>query len=60
MAKLRITQLRSPIGKTPRQRATLRALGLRGVRSEVVQEPTPTILGMLKKVGHLVEIKEEK
>jgi large subunit ribosomal protein L30 len=60
MAKLRIKQLRSPIGKTPRQRATLRALGLKGIRDEVVQEPSPAVLGMLKKVGHLVEITEEK
>lgn len=60
MAKLRITQLKSAIGTQPRQRATLKALGLRRIRHQVVQEDTPVIAGMLKKVSHLVEVSEEK
>ena len=60
MAKIRITQLRSSIGTKPRQRATLKALGLKRIRHEVVQEDSPVILGMLKKVSHLVEVAEEK
>lgn len=60
MAKLRITQLRSAIGTKPRQRATLKALGLRRIRHQVVQEDSPAITGMLKKVGHLVHVEPEK
>jgi large subunit ribosomal protein L30 len=60
MAKLRITQVRSSIGTKPRQRATLKALGLKRIRHEVVQDDTPVIAGMIKKVGHLVEVSEEK
>ena len=59
MAKIRITQIRSSIGKKPRQRATLKALGLRRIRHQVVQEDSPAIVGMLKKVSHLVEVSEE-
>lgn len=60
MAKLRITQLKSSIGTKARQRATLKALGLRGIRCQVVQEDSPTILGMLRKVSHLVDVSDEK
>ncbi len=60
MAKIRITQLKSAIGTTPRQRATLKALGLRKIRHQVVQEESPAIAGMLKKVGHLVEVEPAK
>jgi large subunit ribosomal protein L30 len=60
MAKIRITQLRSAIGKTPRQRANLKALGLRGIRHQVVHEHTPEIDGILKKIGHLVDVQDEK
>lgn len=60
MAKLRITQLKSAIGTQPRQRATLKALGLRRIGHQVVQEDSPVIAGMLKKVSHLVEVSEEK
>ena len=60
MAKLRITQLKSAIGTTPRQRATLKALGLKRIRHQVVQDESPAINGMLKKVGHLVQVEAEK
>ncbi len=60
MTKLRITQLKSAIGTTPRQRATLKALGLKRIRHQVVQDETPAIAGMLKKVGHLVQVEAEK
>jgi large subunit ribosomal protein L30 len=58
MAKIRITQLKSGIGKTPRQRANLKALGLRGIRHQVEQERTPIVDGILKKIGHLVQVEE--
>ena len=60
MAKLRITQIRSGIGTKPNQRATLKALGLRKIRHEVVQEDNAAPRGMIKRVVHLVTIEAEK
>ena len=60
MAKLRITQVRSSIGTKPRQRATLKALGLKRIRHQVVQDDSPAITGMIKKVSHLIQVEPEK
>jgi len=60
MAKLRITQLRSGIGTKPAQRATLKALGLRRIRHEVVHNDTPQIRGMIARVIHLISFEETK
>jgi large subunit ribosomal protein L30 len=60
MAKVRITQIRSKIGSTKRQKATLEALGLRKIRHTIEQESTPEILGMISKVNHLVSFEEIK
>ena len=60
MAKLRITQVRSGIGTKPNHRATLKALGLRKIRHEVVQEDNAATRGMIKRVVHLVTIEAEK
>jgi large subunit ribosomal protein L30 len=60
MARLKITQLRSSIGTNPVQRATLKSLGLRKIRHEVVQNDNPAIRGMIKKVVHLVNVEETK
>ena len=60
MAKIRITQLRSPISTKPRQRATLKALGLKRNRHQVVHEDSAVINGMIKKVGHLVSVEPVK
>ena len=51
---LRITQVRSVIGRTEDQRATVRSLGLRRIRHTVTQPDRPEIRGMLRKVPHLV------
>ena len=51
---LRITQVRSVIGRTADQRATVRSLGLKRIRHTVVQPDRPEIRGMLRKVPHLV------
>lgn len=56
--RIRIRQVRSGSGRPQDQRRTLKALGLRHHQDEVVQEDTPTIRGMLRKVGHLVEVEE--
>ncbi len=56
--KLRITQTRSQIGSTERHRGTLRALGLGRIGRTVEREPTPEVLGALRKVRHLVDVQE--
>jgi large subunit ribosomal protein L30 len=56
--KLRITLVRSPIGYTKRQKATVKALGLGRMHSSVVQPDTPPIRGMIYKVSHLVKVEE--
>ncbi len=56
--KLKVTQIRSGIGRINRQRRVLKGLGLRGPRSEVVVDNTPSFRGMIKKVLHLVEVEE--
>jgi large subunit ribosomal protein L30 len=58
MAKLLLKQTRSAIGQSQRHRGTLRALGLGKIGRTAEQEDTPVILGMLRKVRHLVEIEE--
>jgi large subunit ribosomal protein L30 len=58
--KIRIKLVRSVIGALPRQRATVRALGLRKIGSSREQESTPAILGMVKAVSHLVSVEEIK
>jgi large subunit ribosomal protein L30 len=56
---LRLQLVRSPIGTTERQRATVRALGLRKLHQIVEQADSPTTRGMVLKVSHLVRILEE-
>ena len=59
MAKMRVTQVRSAIGQTPRNRGTLRALGLGKIGRSAEQDvANPAIAGMLRKVRHLVKIDE--
>ncbi len=58
MAKIKITQVRSRIGSTKRQKRTLDALGLRKMNSTREMEATPQILGMVNKVRHLLTIEE--
>jgi large subunit ribosomal protein L30 len=58
MAKLKITLTRSVIGRPEDQRATVKALGLGKTNSSVVQEDTPAIKGMVRKVEHLVTVEE--
>ncbi|HAM97357.1 MAG TPA: 50S ribosomal protein L30 [Marinilabiliales bacterium] len=60
MAKYRITQIKSKIGSTVRQKATLEALGIRKMHQSVEKEGTPEIMGMINKVKHLVSLEEIK
>ncbi|MBE6305241.1 MAG: 50S ribosomal protein L30 [Bacteroidales bacterium] len=56
MAKIAITQIKSRINAPKTQKATLDALGLRKMNQTVVQEDTPSIMGMVKTVHHLVKV----
>jgi large subunit ribosomal protein L30 len=58
MANLRITQVKSQIGETPRHRGTLRALGLGKIGRTVEHKDTPQLAGMLRKVRHLVRVED--
>ena len=58
MAKIIVTQIKSSIKRMYSQKRTLEALGLRGIGKEVTHETTPSILGMIDKVKHLVKTTE--
>lgn len=58
MAKIRITQVKSKIGSTERQKKTLQALGLKKLHSSVEVEATPQIKGMVNKLSHLLNVEE--
>ena len=58
MAMIKVTQLKSGIGRPEKQRATLRGLGLKKLNQESTIADTPEIRGMLKKVSHLVSWEE--
>lgn len=58
MSQIKITQVRSSIKRIQSQKRTLEALGLRGIGKEVTHEATPSILGMVDKVKHLVSVTE--
>jgi large subunit ribosomal protein L30 len=58
MKKIKITQVRSGIGRPARQKQTLAALGLKRIRHTVEHNATPQILGMVEKVKHLVVVEE--
>ncbi|MDO4900007.1 50S ribosomal protein L30 [Actinomyces sp.] len=56
--QIKVTQVRSGIGGTRRQRETLKSLGLRRIRQSVVREDNPSVRGMIAKVAHLVTVEE--
>lgn len=58
MAKLKITQIRSTIGRKEPQKRTIKALGLGKINRTVTHEATPQIRGMVKSVIHLVTVEE--
>jgi len=60
MAKLIITQVKSSIGSTKRQKATLEALGLKKLHNPIEHEATPQIVGMINKMRHLISVEEVK
>lgn len=58
--KIKITQTKSAIGYNIKQKLTLEALGIRKVNQSVVKVSTPQILGMVKKIQHLVVVEDAK
>ena len=60
MGKIKITQKKSKIGQTVRQKRTLEALGLKRINHTVELEATPQILGMVRKISHLLSVEEVK
>jgi large subunit ribosomal protein L30 len=60
MAKIKITQTRSAINYDKTQKATLIALGIKKMNQTVEHEATPQILGMAKKISHLIKVEDVK
>ena len=60
MSQLKVTQVRSATSRGSKQRGTIRALGLKRIGHTVTHEDKPEIRGMIKAVGHLVEVEEVK
>jgi len=58
MAQLKVTQVRSAIGSKPKQRGTLRALGLGRIGKVHLLPDTPDVRGQLARVPHLVDVEE--
>jgi large subunit ribosomal protein L30 len=56
--KVKVTQVRSGIGQNPRNRGTLRALGLGRIGRSAEHDPSPSLAGMLRKVRHLVKVED--
>lgn len=60
MAKIKITQVRSVIDRSERQKRTMQALGLTKINKSIEVEATPQILGMVAKVNHLITVENLK
>jgi large subunit ribosomal protein L30 len=58
MARLKVRQTRSGIGRKKNQRETLRSLGLKRIGDVVVKEDRPEIRGMIATVPHLISVEE--
>ena len=60
MSKIKITQLKSPIGRNNKQRKILISLGLNKINRERTLESNPAIQGMINKVKHLIKVDKVK
>ena len=60
MAKIKITQIKSGIDRPERQKLTWKALGLNKLHASKEVEATPQVLGMVRKVEHLIKVEEVK
>jgi large subunit ribosomal protein L30 len=57
--KLRLTLVKSIIGLSPKQEGTVKALGLRRIRQQVTHDDNVVIRGMIAKVPHVLEVRDE-
>ncbi|MBR9847179.1 50S ribosomal protein L30 [Psychroserpens sp. BH13MA-6] len=60
MAKIKVTKVKSAINRTQTQKRTLEALGLKRIGQTIEHDASPSILGMVSKVSHLVSVEETK
>lgn len=58
MSKIKITQVKSGIDRSEKQKRTLKALGLKKLHASVEVEATPQVMGMVEKVHHLVKVEQ--
>ena len=58
MGKIKIKLVKSPIGRKESHKRTVRGLGLKRLNATVVQEATPQIMGMVRKVEYLLSVEE--
>lgn len=58
MSQVRITQVKSIIDRSRRQKDTMKALGLKRINHSIVKDVNPQIMGMIKKVDHLVKVEQ--
>jgi large subunit ribosomal protein L30 len=58
MEKIKITQVKSTIDRSQRQKDTIIALGIKKLNHSVVKEATPQILGMVRTVNHLIKVEK--
>jgi large subunit ribosomal protein L30 len=58
MKKIKITQIKSGIDRSERQKLTLKALGLTKLNASKEVDANPQILGMIRKVNHLIKVEE--
>ena len=56
MGNIKITQIKSAIDRSKRQKATIQALGIKRLHNPVVKEVNPQIMGMVAKVRHLITV----
>ncbi|CAL4325690.1 50S ribosomal protein L30 [Buchnera aphidicola] len=59
MKKIKITQIKSSIGRIPKHKKTLLGLGLRHIGHSVIHHDTPAIRGMIKKISYILKIQED-
>ncbi|AYN24584.1 50S ribosomal protein L30 [Buchnera aphidicola (Rhopalosiphum maidis)] len=59
MKTIKITQIKSSIGRIPKHKKTLLGLGLRHIGHSVIRQDTPSIRGMIRKVSYILKIQEE-
>ena len=59
MVKIKVTQIRSGIGSTKRQKKTLEALGIRKLNNTIEVKSSPQVIGMINKVRHLLRVEEK-